>query len=323
MCVCLCNLPEQMNDFYQILGVSRYASAEEIKVAYRILAKRFHPDLNPGNVGAEERFKELSRAYDTLSDPLAKKKYDFRLLYGNIPLKPAADKDAIIQRELAKRQAFTRHHQKKQKDDKIYRRRAVYAGISILIVIVIGLNLSGETSQRDQRMKEFIDKNHDEFLISQAIRQIETVREIHTADSPYDSIFGEGRYEDLSDNSLVIRNNLSRDVITCLVRSNGRQETIRNEYIHRGDTYNMAHLPDGQYSLRLFVGRKWDPSLRPLKNVKGAFSSDSAFLQAFTKEIHMKKTHEKDKTCFSSCGIILCDSVLRGFQPISAAEFFR
>ncbi|HEV7230856.1 MAG TPA: DnaJ domain-containing protein [Bacteroidia bacterium] len=312
-----------MNDFYQILGVSRYASSEEIKVAYRILAKRFHPDLNPGNIVAEERFKEISRAYDTLSDPIEKKKYDFRLLYGNIPLKQVVDKDAAMQKEYAKRQAFTRHHQKKQKEDLIYRRRAVYAGISILIVIVIGLNLSGETSQRDQRMKEFIDKNHDEFLISQAIRKIESVREIHTADSPYDSIFGEGRYEDLSDNSLIIRNNLNKDVITCLVRSTGKKETIRNEYIRTGDTYNMAHLPDGQYSLRLFVGRKWDPGLSPLKNIKGAFGSDVAFYQAYTKAIQMKKFWEKDKICFSSCGIILCDSALQGFKPITAAEFFQ
>ena len=83
-----------MKDYYQILEVSRQASAEEIKLAYRALAKRYHPDVNPGNASAEERFKEISLAYYTLSDEMARKKYDFKLLYGGVPLQqPKAKED--------------------------------------------------------------------------------------------------------------------------------------------------------------------------------------------------------------------------------------
>ncbi|WP_413943703.1 DnaJ C-terminal domain-containing protein [Bdellovibrio sp. HCB-162] len=63
-------------DFYSILGVSRTATADEIKKAYRKLAMQFHPDKNPGDKKAEEKFKEISEAYDTLSDTKKREMYD-------------------------------------------------------------------------------------------------------------------------------------------------------------------------------------------------------------------------------------------------------
>ena len=63
-------------DFYTVLGVSRTASPEEIKKAYRQLARKYHPDLNPGKKETEERFKELSLAHDTLADERKRKLYD-------------------------------------------------------------------------------------------------------------------------------------------------------------------------------------------------------------------------------------------------------
>ena len=63
-------------DYYEVLGLSKGASADEIKKAYRQLAKKYHPDLNPDNKEAEAKFKEVNEAYEILSDPTKKEKYD-------------------------------------------------------------------------------------------------------------------------------------------------------------------------------------------------------------------------------------------------------
>jgi molecular chaperone DnaJ len=63
-------------DFYEVLGLSRGAGEKDIKSAYRRLARKFHPDVNPGDKSAEEKFKQVSEAYQVLSDPGKKKMYD-------------------------------------------------------------------------------------------------------------------------------------------------------------------------------------------------------------------------------------------------------
>ena len=63
-------------DYYEVLGINRSADEKEIKRAYRKLAKKYHPDMNPGDKQAEQKFKEITEAYNVLSDEEKKKLYD-------------------------------------------------------------------------------------------------------------------------------------------------------------------------------------------------------------------------------------------------------
>ena len=78
-------MAEQKRDYYEVLGITKGAGEDEIKKAYKKMARKYHPDLNPGDKEAEEKFKEVNEAYEVLSDPNKKARYD---QYGHAGVDP-------------------------------------------------------------------------------------------------------------------------------------------------------------------------------------------------------------------------------------------
>src|SRR6202171_835723 len=76
-------MPATQQDYYDTLKVDRKASSDEIKKSYRRLARKYHPDLNPGDKAAEDRFKKLQEAYDVLSEPKKRQMYDQQGFYSD------------------------------------------------------------------------------------------------------------------------------------------------------------------------------------------------------------------------------------------------
>src|SRR5271163_1208944 len=72
-------------DYYELLGVARKAGAKDIRAAFRKLARKYHPDLNPGDKASEEKFKQLQEAYDVLSDTKKRQMYDQYGFYSDNP----------------------------------------------------------------------------------------------------------------------------------------------------------------------------------------------------------------------------------------------
>lgn len=322
-------------NYYTILEVKSTATFEEIKSAYRILAKKYHPDKNIGNKAAEEYFKEIQQAYAILSNPEKRKKYDLKAAYGTRiqgsqksnaggpqytgNAYQFAQQQAQYQQQQAYAQAKKRTTPASEKvTEKENWQILVSVGIALVLLYFI---ISYSTEKTTASSNNIIQK------IEKTIEQpVETVDfSINNYDSPYTPFFGEEIYAE-SKNSISFFNRSKSEAIVCLVEKNEPHKTIRNIYMNSESEIKMGEIPDGEYYLKIYYGTDWNPGKTfPNLAVKGGFENQNVFvkLNDGADALMMKKEKRGSTDSFSTYEIKISPNDKQNAKVISAETFFK
>ncbi len=322
----------QQKNYYILLGVSTTASFDELKIAYRVLAKKYHPDKNQGNKAAEEHFKEIQQAYTILSNPEKRKKYDLKLSFGNGYTRQKQSSQYTgsayqyaQQQSQAQNQNYTTRKTQVPKHDKteIYQ-IPVSIGIALLLLyFIISYSTDRETEITSVSNSQLQKEANQEQITKE---ENSTVSLISDFASPYSSFFGEEIINENSKNNINIHNSTASEAIVCLVENKKTKRTIRNQYMNTGSSFKMNNIPDGEYFLKIYYGTTWDTIKTFLNNkVKGGFLNEIGFVELkFNNTIFkMKQEQTSSSSSFSSYEIGINPSQKKDIKTITAEEFFN
>ena len=301
-----------MKDHYRTLGLTDKASDQEIKLAYRQLAKRYHPDVNPGNLYAEERFKEISEAYNILSDSILRSAYDARRSYrAFVPPQYPFKKKEPENRDRRKRTynpeelERIRGRNKMRTEAVMQKRKKLFKGMIITFALYLIATFSFEVWIEHKRQEESEQFKRELLAKLNTPAEQQGPYQIKNLDSPYDRIFGSAVTMEQSPNSLIILNKFKASVI-CVTLSNDLQRTIRNEYIEAGNAFAMRELPNGSYLIKVYAGDVWDTSrfMFNQKQIGGFRKEEGYYLVNDGPFVLQKPTYEKPNSNTSDTLII-------------------
>jgi curved DNA-binding protein CbpA len=315
-------------NYYIVLEVKSTATFDEIKTAYRLLAKKYHPDKNIGNKASEEYFKEIQEAYAVLSNPEKRRKYDLKFSY---TARPQAQQRAsspspsytgnayqYAQQQAQYRQQQPREEsQKKQpekKDNTESWQILVSVGIAMVLLYFI-ISYSSEKPKQEDTVSQPEVKN--EQLIAEPT--------IGDFESPYSSYFGEEISDPSSKNSISIMNSNFSEAVVCLIENKKEGRTIRNQYINSGSVFKMNEIPDGEYYVKVYFGNEWDPSkIFSNFSVKGGFKNGNTFAKFNTgkEALKMKKETTGATDSYSTYELKINPNAPE-IKTITAEDFFK
>lgn len=321
-------------NYYIILEVKSTATFEEIKSAYRILAKKYHPDKNIGNKAAEEYFKEIQQAYAVLSSPEKRRKYDLKLSYGTktqAQQKPNsggpqytgnAYQFAQQQAQYKQQQAYAQAQKKSAPEKRTEKENwqiLVSVGIAlVLLYFIISYSTEKTTATNNSKVTKTENTIEPEVPITEST--------ISNYDSPYTSYFGEEIYDEQSKNSIAFLNGSQSEAVVCLVEKNAPNKTIRNIYMNSETEIKMNQIPDGEYFLKIYYGTDWSIKKTFLnETIKGGFEKDNSFLKLNDGDdaLVMKKEKKGSLDSYSTYEIKIGPDNKQSAKIISAEAFFK
>jgi curved DNA-binding protein CbpA len=298
-----------MSDHYSILGLSRTATTAEIKTAYRRLVKLYHPDKNPNNPSAVEKFRLIQEAYDTLSDNVKRTKYDNKINYAysysygetvqtQTQTKQRTKRYTFTDEDLKRRQYYKEHYkqspkqkaadtpaQKKAFNEVKYILLSVPIAMALLFFII---NIYKREKSGEEKTAAPYTKNSTEVSVpvDSNVRKtpVEVIRTARTADEPYNYLFGEPGVDKRMEQVLQVTNWSGKDAVVCVVNAK-TNKVVRNYFV--GNNYNILfeYLPEGTYYLRNYVGKdfRFAGKYESSDDITGTFESEQQF-QSFAKD---------------------------------------
>lgn len=316
-------------NYYIVLGVSNTASFEEIKAAYRELAKKYHPDKNPGNKAAEDFFKEVQQAYAVLSNPEKRKKFDLKFNYSGgsdttkkrtTPPPYTGNAYQYAQQQAQYKQQSARPAGPPKQKAKPDKSENHYILISVGVAMVLLYFIISYSNKSES-------KHYPVLKIDSASTNSAATEEpaIGIFESPYSSFFGEEIADDESKNSVNISNSYNSEAVVCLVESKKPYRTIRNQYMAVGSTFKMNNIPEGSYFLKVYFGNNWDPKKSfKAEGVKGGFKEDLGFfrLNQGKENLIMHQEELGETRSFSSYEIVISPFRKTDAEPITEKDFF-
>lgn len=319
----------QRPDYYSILQIEKNASLEEIKASFRKLAMQHHPDKNPDDPEADEKFRELMEAYDVLSDPAKRKKYDsgrnyYSEYFKNQPKQKTSKQGGrkeygFTEEELKRRQEFKERYDKYRKareaeykpenlpaySDFKYIMLAIPLAIGLLFFIINQVkpdeNEKHFRAANDRSDIVLAEKTKKDALVADKKNTVAGIKDVNDKEEmqegyiiyPWNKIFGKPVFDSLSGRVYRIENCSGADAVLCIC-DEAKKKVIRNYYIPDNNYIHTGYIPQGNYYLNTVFGKNWLANVFTTQfNYEGMF--DSVFVYARQRdEKHRIKIQKKD-----------------------------
>ncbi len=294
-------------NYFQILGLGQNASNEEIKSAYRRLAKIYHPDKHQNNPELTEKFKQIKEAYETLSDPIKKQKYLNRTAFYSYTSSSTTKKTSTSKtksyttteqdiknrkeyKDYFERQREYRNAQQNSKpsNKKTNEKEYIIAAALISLMIVIGIIIQANTKQTGEQIIDEYNKLRtlsDGDSIKPKESSIMEEQEVGTGSVAYHNWFGKGVFSSDKTPVFKVSNSSPQDIVFLLV-NDSTNKVVRNYYLEKNYFCSMMNIPKGIYYLKVYSGTDFTYyNQRNYNKVSGGFDHFGNYHSIYDKKI--------------------------------------
>lgn len=297
-----------MQTHYDILGITSNASSEQIKAAFRRLAKLYHPDKNPQG---KDQFTKILRAYEILINTSSRQQYDSKLKYGNSENVKAKKNHSrqkewgFSDEELKRRQYYKEHYKKEyeryakqttiaKKNYNEYKYILFAAPLAVGLLMFIINTYEQSASEEKKNTVVVVSEKKDELL---------------SYSDPYTSYFKNPVYDTVANRNFIIKNLSSKDAIICLTDANNK--FLRSFVIKMGISAEVEQLPNSAMNVRILSGKNWNKQKEHKGlDVFGGFSDNESY-----SVLNTEKTN--------GFTVTLDDNTLSSLDEISEKDFFK